>query len=102
MNVGGETVEYTVCVDEVGDPMTNRWQEEFLPDKVDAYWVKDEAGHWLLDVINVSGIGIIKRTGDVGKRRRAHWFDADTAEKMPGVLWDLVINNRPQGACPRP
>jgi hypothetical protein len=101
MKARGEQIDYTVHLDEVGDTMTNRWGEEFLPDRIDAYWIKDKQDCWFIEVINVSGPGI-KRTGELGKRRRNEWFDADTMGDMPTPMVSLVLDNRPPGAVIRP
>jgi hypothetical protein len=99
MKTQAEQLDYRVHLDGVPYEMTNRWGERFAPDLVEAYWVKDAGDQWVLDVVTVSGVGILKRTGEPGKQRRSEWFDTDTKDKMPGELWDLVTTNRPRSAA---
>lgn len=98
MRTGSEQVDYTVNLVGVAHEMTNRWGERFVPDKLEAYWIKGEDDRWAIEVINVSGVVILQRTGELGKRRRSEWFDLDTCGKLPDPMFDLVIKNRPNGA----
>lgn len=98
MVIASEQLVYTANLAEVGETTTNRWSEEFLPDRVEAYWFKDSDNRWALEVATVSGVGVVKvkRTGELGKRRRSEWFDTDTLEQMPELIQALVRTNDPR------
>lgn len=100
MKATGEQASYSVDI-EGCDPMTNRWGEEFDPDKVEAYWLKDEHGSWVIEVVTISGVGFLKKTGELGKLRRSNWFTYDTANELPDSMWSLVLENRPVNAVVR-
>jgi hypothetical protein len=94
MKISGEMATYELRLEDVGVVM-NRWDEEFLPAKATAYWSKDESGTWVIEVVNISGPGILKKTGELGTRTRTEWYDAKTVTELPGGLWAQILANKP-------
>lgn len=95
VTTSGESVQYTAHLEGVG-PVANQWSETFLPDQLDVWWNVTATGEFVLEVGHLTGIGIL-RSGELGKRRRMLWFDAeDIGEKMPPEVHLLVLLNRPR------